>query len=46
MTVVLNNGDTLLIYGAISSGAASLTQLDDTNITNTTALRFSIQYFA
>jgi hypothetical protein len=46
MTVVLNNGDTLLIYGAISSGAASLTQLDNTNITNTTALRLSIQYFA
>jgi hypothetical protein len=46
MTVVLNNGDTLLIYGAISSGAAALTQLDNTNITNTTALRFSIQYFA
>ena len=46
MTVVLNNGDTLLIYGAILPGAAALTQLDNTNITNTTALRFSIQYFA
>jgi hypothetical protein len=46
MTVVLNNGDTLLIYGAILPGAAALTQLDNTNITDTTALRFSIQYFA